>query len=83
MVYDCCVYKQDSERNVYCLEDDKECIDDFRKAMNYYYLAGLILLVITLVFISVRCIISRRREKRLKAKKAPMESDEKEDDKIG
>ena len=79
MVYDCCVYKLESEQDSYCLEDDDECIGDFRKALNYYYLALLILLVIALLYISVRCVISRRRENRLtKAKKAPMLEEDKE-----
>ena len=60
-VYSCCIYSDTSERGMICDLLDDECHEDFRQAMNVYYILGLILflmMIATFAFELIRAKIN-------------------------
>ena len=43
-VYSCCIYSETNERGLVCDILDDECHEEFRQAMNVYYIVGLVLI---------------------------------------
>ena len=60
-VYSCCIYSDTNERGMICDILDDECHEEFRQAMNVYYVLGLILflmMIFTFAFELIRAKIT-------------------------
>ena len=60
--YSCCIYKGESESDRTCQDADFECIADYRKQMDTYYIASFIIFAVAIMVLVLWCVKRHRAD---------------------